>query len=99
MVELEVLSVVETSKLASEASGALQDGEHDAKPHLTTNLPFRLALDVRRARISRIQPLLHTTPPSAEPEKTALEATEPATREPAAAAPTRFSPAQRLAGL
>ncbi|HUS33771.1 MAG TPA: DUF4011 domain-containing protein [Verrucomicrobiae bacterium] len=81
MVELEVLSVVETSRLASEAPGTLQDSEHDAKPHLTTALPFRLALDVRRARISRIQPLLHTIAPSAEPEKTAALVSETQTPE------------------
>jgi very-short-patch-repair endonuclease len=57
LVEVEVLTVVETTALASETGGTLQESERNAKPHLTTNLPFRLALDVRRARISRIQPL------------------------------------------
>ncbi|MGZ8899761.1 MAG: DUF4011 domain-containing protein, partial [Limisphaerales bacterium] len=70
MVELEVLTVVETSGLASDSPGSLQDGERDAKPHLTTNLPFRLALDVRRARISRIQPVLHTKQASSGSEET-----------------------------
>src|SRR5215212_7793783 len=71
MVELEALSVVETSRLGSESVGTMQEAENDAKLHLTTALPFRLALDVRRARISRIQPLLHTIAPTAEPEKPA----------------------------
>src|SRR5688500_20153704 len=68
MVELEVLTVVETSGLASESPGMLQESEREAKPHLTTNLPFRLALDIRRARISRIQPLLYTSAASISDE-------------------------------
>ncbi|HEX7861422.1 MAG TPA: DUF4011 domain-containing protein [Verrucomicrobiae bacterium] len=71
MVELEVLSVIETSRLASDSASSMQDGENDAKPHLTTALPFRLALDVRRARISRIQPLLHTAAPTTPSEESA----------------------------
>src|SRR5688572_16588317 len=70
MVELEVLTVVETNALASETPRTLEECERDAKPHLTTNLPFRLALDVHRARISRIQPLLHTTQASTEAQGT-----------------------------
>lgn len=60
LVEVEVLTVVETTAFASELTGTLQECERNAKPHLTTSLPFRLALDVRRARISRIYPLLYT---------------------------------------
>ena len=76
MVELEVLTVVETSRLGSEAAGAMHDGENDAKPHLTTELPFRLALDIRRARISRIQPLLHTSATDIEAEENACAGSE-----------------------
>src|SRR4051812_14565234 len=77
MVELEALCVVETSRLGSESVGTMQEAENDAKPHLTTTLPFRLALDVRRARISRIQPLLHTIAPITELEQSAAATGEP----------------------
>lgn len=57
LVEVEVLTVIESTALASESVGTLEESERSAKPHLTTELPFCLALDVRRARISRIHPL------------------------------------------
>jgi hypothetical protein len=57
LAELEAITVLETTELASESSASLQDAERSAHPFLTTELPFRLALDVRRARISRIHPL------------------------------------------
>ena len=51
------ITVFETTILAGEAPGTLNDAELIAKPHLETPLPFRLALDVHRARLSRIHPL------------------------------------------
>src|SRR5688572_2774366 len=62
LVELEVLTVVETAGLSSESASTLEESERNAKPHLTTNLPFCLALDVRRARISRIRPITEVEP-------------------------------------
>ncbi len=53
----ELITVLETTHLASESAGTLGDAEFLARPHLQTTLPFRLALDVRRARIARIHPL------------------------------------------
>jgi very-short-patch-repair endonuclease len=52
-----LITVLETTILAGEAPGTLNDAELLAKPHLHTSLPFRLALDVHRARLSRIHPL------------------------------------------
>jgi hypothetical protein len=51
------ITVFETTILAGEAPGTLNDAEMLARPHLHTSLPFRLALDVHRARLSRIHPL------------------------------------------
>lgn len=53
----ELITVFETTSLASEAPGTLNDAEMQAGPHLHTELPFRLALDVQRSRLSRIHPL------------------------------------------
>lgn len=52
-----LLTVFETTLVASEAPGVLADAERAARAHLQTEKPFRLALDVRRARIARIVPL------------------------------------------
>ena len=53
----ELITVFETTVLASEAPGTLNDAEMLARSHLHTSLPFRLALDVHRTRLSRIHPL------------------------------------------
>lgn len=52
-----LITVFETTLIASGSPGVLTDAERLAKPHLETDQPFRLALDVRRSRISRIVPL------------------------------------------
>ena len=52
-----LITVFETTIVASEAPGQLGDAERVARQHLHTERPFRLALDVRRARIARIVPL------------------------------------------
>lgn len=52
-----LLTVFETTLVAGEAPGMLADAERAARVHLQTEKPFRLALDVRRARIARIVPL------------------------------------------
>lgn len=53
----DLITLFETTLVASESPGLLGDAERLAKEHLHTDQPFRLALDVRRARISRIVPL------------------------------------------
>ena len=52
-----LVTVFETTMLTNERPGTLADAERGAQPHLTTELPFRLALDVHRARLARIHPL------------------------------------------
>jgi very-short-patch-repair endonuclease len=52
-----LLTVFETTLVAGETPGVLADAERAAHAHLQTEKPFRLALDVRRARIARIVPL------------------------------------------
>lgn len=52
-----LVTVFETTLIASESPGVLADAERQARPHLHTERPFCLVLDVRRARISRIVPL------------------------------------------
>jgi hypothetical protein len=52
-----LITVFETTIVAGEDPGTLSDAERLARPHLETELPFRLALDIRRARIGRIRPL------------------------------------------
>ncbi|MGH7945171.1 MAG: DUF4011 domain-containing protein, partial [Opitutaceae bacterium] len=52
-----LVTVFETTLVASESPGTLRDAELLAAPHLYTDLVFRLTLDVRRARLSRIHPL------------------------------------------
>jgi len=53
----QMITVFETTIVASEAPGLLADAERLAREHLETEKPFSLALDVRRARIARIVPL------------------------------------------
>lgn len=52
-----LLTVFETTLVTSEAPGVLSDAERAARTHLQTERPFRLALDVCRARLGRIVPL------------------------------------------
>lgn len=53
----QLVTVFETTLAASETPGLLGDAERAARDHLGTTKPFRLALDVARARIGRIVPL------------------------------------------
>lgn len=53
----QIITVFETTLVAGEAPGQLGDAERCAREHLQTEKPFRLALDVRRARVARIVPL------------------------------------------
>jgi len=53
----ELITAFECTVVASETPGTLKDAELLAQPHLRGDKPFRLALDVRRARIARIRPL------------------------------------------
>ncbi len=53
----QMITVFETTIVASEAPGQLGDAERLAREHLQVEKPFRLALDVHRARIARIVPL------------------------------------------
>jgi very-short-patch-repair endonuclease len=53
----QLITVFETTLVASEAPGQLGDAERLAREHLQIEKPFRLALDVHRARIARIVPL------------------------------------------
>ncbi len=53
----QLVIVFETTIVASEAPGLLGDAERLAREHLHTDEPFRLTLDVHRARIARIVPL------------------------------------------
>jgi len=53
----QLITVFETTLVASEAPGQLADAERLAREHLQIEKPFRLALDVHRARIARIVPL------------------------------------------
>ncbi len=50
-------TVFETTIVAGESPGTLRDAELLAAPHLQTSVPFRLTLDVRRARQGGIHPL------------------------------------------
>lgn len=53
----ELITVFECTVVASETPGTLKDAELMAQPHLRGDKPFRLALDIHRARIARIRPL------------------------------------------
>ncbi|MGH8018946.1 MAG: DUF4011 domain-containing protein [Opitutaceae bacterium] len=75
----DLITVLETTHLTHEPPGNLGDAEFLARPYLQTPLPFRLALDVRGARIARIHPL-------PIPGRPADAATTPATAGAAASA-------------
>lgn len=53
----ELITVFETTTVATGRPGTLNDAELIAKPHLQTAKPFRLALDVHAARSARIHPI------------------------------------------
>lgn len=53
----ELVTVFECTIVTNERPDTLKDAELLARPHLETKLPFRLALDIRRARIAKIHPL------------------------------------------
>jgi len=53
----ELITVFECTLVTNEAPGTLKEAELLARPHLQSEKPFRLALDVRRSRIARIHPL------------------------------------------
>lgn len=57
LVEKSELTVFESTVVAGEVPGTLADAELLARPHLDTDKPFRLALDVRRSRVACIHPL------------------------------------------
>ncbi len=56
-VELEEIALIELTGLTHENPGSLPQAEALARPHLQAGAPFRLALDVKRARSSGIRPL------------------------------------------
>ncbi|MEO7598240.1 MAG: DUF4011 domain-containing protein, partial [Opitutus sp.] len=53
----QLITVFETTLVTGEAPSQLGDAERLAREYLLTEKPFRLALDVHRARIARIVPL------------------------------------------
>ncbi len=53
----ELITVFETTTVADEHAGTLNDAELLARPHLQKDQAFRLALDVHGARSARIHPL------------------------------------------
>jgi very-short-patch-repair endonuclease len=53
----ELITVFEATALTGESRHTLRDAEMLARPYLDTYLPFRLALDVVRARMAKIYPL------------------------------------------
>ncbi len=53
----QMITVFETTVVASDSPGLLGDAERSGREHLQTDKPFHLALDIRRARIARIVPL------------------------------------------
>lgn len=53
----DLITVFETTTVTSDQLSTLEDAERLAKPHLITEKPFRLALDVHASRTARISPL------------------------------------------
>ncbi len=53
----DLITVFETTTVTSDQPGTLEDAERLAKPHLITEKPFRLALDVHASRSAKISPL------------------------------------------
>lgn len=56
-VDLELVTVFETTAVTGGSPGTLNEAELFAKPHLSKDDVFRLALDVHAARSARIHPL------------------------------------------
>jgi len=52
-----LITVFEATIVTDANPGTLTDAERLARPHLETDRPFRIALDIRRARMARIHPL------------------------------------------
>lgn len=57
LVQLEELGAFELTVLTADDPGTLEKAALLAAPHLEPDTPFRLALDIRRARSARIHPL------------------------------------------
>ena len=53
----DLITVFETTTATSSQPGTLEDAELLAKPHLITEKPFRMALDVYASRSAKISPL------------------------------------------
>ena len=53
----DLVTVFEATTVTSDNPGTLKDAELFAQPHLTTEKPFRLALDIHASRSARISPL------------------------------------------
>ena len=73
----DLIIVWETTAVTHEVPGTLKDAELLAQAHLTTERPFRLALDVRRARLARIHPLPSPAGPGAAPAGATASAAPP----------------------
>ena len=58
----ELITAFECTVVASETPGTLKDAELLARPHLQGDKPFRLALDVRRARSCPDSSIAHSKP-------------------------------------
>jgi hypothetical protein len=70
LVDTEELTIFEPIAVTHEKPGTLDHAELLARPHLEPSVAFRLALDVRRARLARILPLplpVATTTATANP--------------------------------
>lgn len=99
-----LVTAFETTLVTHEAPGLLGDAERPARDHLHTDKPFRLALDVRRARLARIVPLPipgQTADPGAPGSPTAVESVEGIGNRDFAetidfATPTETKPASRI---
>jgi len=70
----DLITVFETTSLTHEGLTTLDDAERLAQQHLETKVPFRLGMDVRRARLAKIHPMpipgVSTSPvPAAESQK------------------------------
>jgi len=57
LVDLQELAVFELNTLAADGAATIDQAEQLARPHLAPAVPFRLALDIKRARAGRVLPL------------------------------------------
>lgn len=76
LVTEELITVFETTTVACEQPGTLQDAERAAAEHLRTDKPFRLLLDVRGTRGARIHPLPIPGAPTLAPGQTSATNTQ-----------------------